>query len=173
MKKILMAGASAAAIFASAGAYAGDLDLSTPVKALPVKANGTCDPYKNYSCLDTYLGTGLWERFINYYKLEWGHDAAPSDPKAPPGRRAEWPDTPESVPPMPFTEWPYGGTTNLGVTRPNSADSPFMAAIANTTPGQWMAENHIQIYGWVDPGANLSTNSVKPGGNAPAAYSYT
>src|SRR6202140_2231328 len=30
---------------------------------------------------------------------------------------------------------------------------------------------HIQVYGWVDPGGNLSTNTVR-GGNAPAAYSY-
>jgi hypothetical protein len=172
MKKLLMAGASAAAIVASGAAQAADYDFTTPVKAIPMKAQGVCDPYKNYSCLDSYLGTGLFERFINYYKLEWGHDSAPADPKAPPGRRAEWPATPQSTPPMPFTEWPYGGTTNLGVTRPGSIDSPFMAAIANTTPGQWMADNHIQIYGWFDPGANLSTNSLRAGGNNPAAYSY-
>jgi hypothetical protein len=37
--------------------------------------------------------------------------------------------------------------------------------------GQWMNDMHIQVYGWVDPGGNLSTNTVR-GGNAPAAYSY-
>jgi hypothetical protein len=173
MKKLFLAGASAAAVFVSAGAQAANLDLSTPASTMPVKAAKVCDPYKNYSCLDAYLGDDVFTRFIRYYQLEWGHDAAPVDPKAPPGRRAEWPTTPETVPPMPFTEWPYGGTTNLGVTRPNSVDSPLMVAIANTSAGQWMAENHIQIYGWVDPGANLSTNTTKPGGNAPAAYSYT
>jgi hypothetical protein len=72
---------------------------------------------------------------------------------------------------MPFSEWPYGGTTNLGVTRPSSVDSPLMAALNNTTAGQWMNDNHIQVYGWLDPGGNLSTSTVK-GGNAPAAYSY-
>ncbi|MEI9924548.1 MAG: hypothetical protein WDN50_14350 [Bradyrhizobium sp.] len=46
-----------------------------------------------------------------------------------------------------------------------------MVALGNTTAGQWMNENHIQVYGWVDPGGNLSTNTVR-GGNAPAAYSY-
>ncbi|WP_456790450.1 hypothetical protein [Bradyrhizobium sp. USDA 4472] len=87
-----------------------------------------CDPYKKYSCLDSYLGSDFFTRFINYYRLEWNHDSAPADPKAPPSRRAEWPATPQSTPPMPFTEWPYGGTTNLGVTRPSSVDSPLMSA---------------------------------------------
>ena len=173
MKKFLLAGASAVTLIASANAQAADYSTPTSTYTMPVKARGACDPYVNYSCLDAYLGDNVAERFLNYYRLEWGHDAAPSDPKAPEGRRAEWPPTPMTTPPMPFTEWPYGGTTNLGVTRPASIDSPLMVAIAHTAPGNWMAENHIQIYGWVDPGANLSTNSVKPGGNAPAAYSYT
>jgi putative OmpL-like beta-barrel porin-2 len=149
-------------------------DYSTPAATpMPVKARGTCDPYVNYSCLDAYLGDDVLGRFFNYYKLEWGHDAAPADPKAAPGRRDYWPATPQSTPPMPFTEWPYGGSQSLGVTRPNAVDSPLMVAIAHTTPGEWMADNHIQIYGWVNPGGNLSSSSTKPGGNWPAAYSYT
>jgi hypothetical protein len=44
-------------------------------------------PYNNYACLDAYLGDGFFERLINYYRLEWGYEAAPTDPKAPPGRR--------------------------------------------------------------------------------------
>jgi hypothetical protein len=131
------------------------------------------DPYKNYACLDAYLGTDVGERLINYYKLEWGQSAAPSDPNAPAGRRADWPATPETTPPMPFTEWPYGGTTPLGVTRPNSVDSPLMVAIANTGVGQWMNDNHFQVYGWVDPGFNISSNTRQPGGNSPIAYAYT
>ena len=166
MKKLLLAGVSFAAIAVSGTAQAGD----DPGK-------GKCpyggDPYKNYSCLDTYLGTDFFSRFINYYRLEWGHEVAPADPKAPPSRRPETevPPTPQSTPPMPFTEWPYGGTTNLGVTRASSVDSPLMAALGNTAFGQALNDNHIQIYGWVDPGGNLSTSTVK-GGNAPAAYSY-
>ncbi|WP_315837946.1 outer membrane beta-barrel protein [Bradyrhizobium prioriisuperbiae] len=167
MKKILLVGASAAALAVSASAQAADLGT------MPVKAPGYCDPYKNYSCLDAYLGDDVLGRFFRYYQLEWGHDAAPSDPKAPAGRRAEWPPTPQTTPPMPFTEWPYGGTTNLGVTRPGSADSPLMNAIAHTGVGEAMADSHIQVYGWINAGGNLSTNSVRPGGNAPAAYSYT
>jgi hypothetical protein len=110
---------------------------------------------------------------VNYYKLEWGQSAAPSDPHAPEGRRADFPPQAQTNPPMPFTEWPYGGTTPLGVTRPNSVDSPLMNAISDTSMGAWLAKNNFQIYGWVDVGANLSTSSQKPGGNAPAAYLYT
>ena len=97
------------------------------------------------------------------------------DPSAPPSRRSDavWPPTPQSSPPMPFTEWPYGGTQNIGVTRPNSVDTPLMVAIANTQLGKAMNDAHVQVYGWLAPAANISSNTVKPGGNAPAAYDYT
>jgi hypothetical protein len=167
MKRLLLAGASLAAMGLVGSAYAADASLPTKAPA----CRGDVDPYKNYACLDTYLGTSFWERFYNYYRLEWGHDAAPADPKAPPSRRAYWPATPQSIPPYPFTEWPYGGTTSLGVTRPSSVDSPLMAALGNTNVGSWMNDNHIQVYGWINGGGNLSNNTVK-GGNAPAAYSY-
>ena len=52
--------------------------------------SGDCDPYKNFDCLNDYLGTGFWERLTNYYKLEWGQATAPTDPKAPASRRADW-----------------------------------------------------------------------------------
>jgi hypothetical protein len=152
----------------------------TPSKsaAMAAKAaakSGPCDPYVNYSCLDAYLGDDVATRFFRYYQLEWGKGVAPSDPKAPPGRRsdADWPATPQSSPPMPFTEWPYGGTQSIGVTRPNSVDSPLMAALANTQLGKAMSDAHVQVYGWVAPAGNISSNTVRPGGNAPAAYDYT
>jgi hypothetical protein len=129
-------------------------------------------PYKNYDCLDKYLGDGFFERLVNYYRLEWGHEAAPSDPKAPPTRREGWPGQPQTTPPMPFTEWPYGGATSIGVTRPSAVDSPLMVAMANTEVGKWMNDGHMQIYGWVNPGGNLSTSSVTPGGSFPAAYAF-
>jgi len=144
-----------------------------PGKPASLKPPAKCDPYQNYDCLDDYLGSGFWERMYNYYQLEWGKDAAPADPKAPPSRREDYPPAAATTPPMPFTEWPYGGTTALGVTRPNSVDSPLMTALANTDFGKWMGENHLQLYGWINVGANMSTNSTKPGGNAPAAYLYT
>ena len=126
MKKLLLAGVSLAATATVDGAYAGD--------TLPPMNQTSCDPYKNYACLDRYLGDDFITRFINYYRLEWGRDSAPSDPKAPPSRRDYFPPTPQTIPPIPFTEWPYGGTTYLGVTRPNSVDSPLMAALGIATP---------------------------------------
>jgi hypothetical protein len=130
-----------------------------------------CDPYKDYSCLDKSLGAGFWERVNNYYSLETGQAGAPADPKAPPSRRDDYPPAAQTYPPMPFTEWPYGGTPSLGSSLPNAVDSPLMTGLANTSLGQWMANNHIQTYGWIDVGANFSTNNVH-GGNAPAAYDY-
>ena len=144
-----------------------------PVPSAPVDCSHNPDPYKDYSCLDAYLGTDVGQRLINYYKLEMGQSGPPSDPSAAPGRIADWPATPESTPPMPFTEWPYGGTTPIGVTRPGTVDSPFMVAIANTDEGKWLINNGFQIYGWIDPGFNISSNTQKPGGNAPIAYAYT
>ena len=139
----------------------------------PTTCTGTPDPYQNYACLDSYLGSGILERFYNYYKLEMGQAGPPTDPNAPPSRVAGWPGTPQTTPPMPFTEWPYGGTTSIGVTRTGSVDSPLMTAIANTGLGQWMNETGFQVYGWVDPGFNFSSNTLrKPGGNAPVAYAY-
>ena len=168
MKRVLLAGISVAAMGLVSGAHAAD---ASPASKAPAGCRVVVDPYKNYACLEAWLGTDFMSRLVNYYRLEWGHEAAPADPKAPPGSRADWPPTPQSIPPMPFTEWPYGGTTNLGVTRPSSVDSPLMAAVGNTQFGQTLNDNHIQIYGWIDPGGNLSTSTVR-GGNAPAAYSY-
>jgi Putative beta-barrel porin-2, OmpL-like. bbp2 len=168
MKRLLLAGVALSAMGLLNRAEAADAALPAKV---PVGCRTVVDPYKNYSCLDAYLGNDFFTRLFNYYRLEWGHDSAPADPKAPPSRRAEYPPAPVSTPPYPFTEWPYGGTTSLGVTRPSSIDSPLMAALGNTSVGSWMNDNHIQVYGWVDPGGNLSTNTVR-GGNAPAAYSY-
>jgi hypothetical protein len=137
--------------------------------------HGQCDPYVNFKCLDAYLGDDPVTRLFRYYQLEWGHATAPADPTAPPSRKPDaiWPPTPQSSPPMPFTEWPYGGTDLLGVNRTASVDSPLMVAIANTATGKWMAENGIQVYGWAAPGGNLSTNTVRQGGNFPVSYDYT
>jgi len=111
-------------------------------------------------------------RFFDYQAWELGKSGPPDDPSAPIARRAPpWPVAPETSPPMPFTEWPYGGTTNLGTNRAASVDSPFMVAIADTGLGKAMSEAHIQAYGWVDVGGNVSTSSVK-GGNSPGAYDY-
>lgn len=141
-----------------------------PATPPPASCTGTPDPYKNYACLDPYLGTSVADRFLNYYRLEWGESGPPVDPNAPEGRRADWDPAPQTTPPMPFTDWPYGGTTPLGGTRTGSVDSPLMVSIANTSVGQWLQDTGIQIYGWVDPGMNVSSSTVRKQGNAPISY---
>jgi opacity protein-like surface antigen len=147
---------------------------SAPAPAMPVKAvpAGPPDAY-TVATVNAAAPQDFFSRLIYYYGVEWGHDTAPADPSAPPSRRADWPVTPEGSPPYPFTEWPYGGTTSLGVTRSASVDSPLMFALANTAAGKWLSDNSIQIYGWINGGGNISTNTVRPGGNAPAAYDFT
>ena len=95
----------------------------------------------------------------------------PTAPPAPPSVRDGWTPPPQTNPPMPFTDWPYGGTTALGDNRTASVDSPLMVAIANTDLGKLMKDAGIQVYGWVDYGGNISTSTTKYG-NAPAAYDY-
>ena len=137
----------------------GTTTAATPATAAPVL---TPDSF----------GDNFFKRFFNYQAAEWGKASSPiSDPNAPPGRRAEFPPQPETSPPMPFTEWPYGGTTSLGVNRPSSVDSPLMVALSPSSVGKALNDAHIQVYGWVDAGANLSSN-YKSGGNAPGAYDY-
>jgi hypothetical protein len=135
----------------SPSVMADDVVFKAPIAA------ANCDPYSNYSCLDSYLGDDFLTRLYRYNELEWGHDGPPSDPKAPPSRRSNgvWPPTPESTPPMPFTQWPYGGTTAIGVTRPNSVDSPLMVALANTPLGAALNSGHVQVYGRIEPAPTL------------------
>lgn len=132
-----------------------------------------CDLYTISPCLDNYLGEDPITRLWHYYKLEMGQSTAPINPNTLPSHRKGWPATPQSTPPMPFTEWPYGATTAIGVSRPNSVDSPLMVGIGNTSSGKWLQKKHIQIYGWLNGGGNISTNTVKPRGNAPMGYIYT
>ncbi len=153
--------------------WAAALTIAGGLAGNHASAAPACDPYKDYTCLDTYLGDDVLTRFERYYELEWGQSGAPSDPNAASSHREGWPTTPQTTPPMPFTEWPYGGATSLGVTLPGSVDSPLMVALAHTGPGSWLADNHFQLYGWVDAGVNVSSNTTRPGGNAPIAYSYT
>src|SRR5258708_28092812 len=159
-----------AGVAAAGAARAGDTSSSRNKELIDCRAPGA--PYKEYSCLNAYLGDGFLERLINYYRLEWGHEKAPTDPDAPPARRAGWSDAPTTTPPYPFTEWPYGGTTPIGVTRPASVDSPLMVALASTGLGQVLEAGNMQIYGWINSGVDIRSNIVKPGGNWPAAHDF-
>ena len=167
MKTALLASVSLAVLTVCGSARAGDI---SPVGAAPYTSAYPTPYPKDW---DKQIGNDFWTRLINYYALEMGHDEPPPDPSAPPGRRKDWTPAPATIPPYPFTEWPYGGATAIGVTRPNSVDSPLMTALSNTVVGKAMNDAHIQVYGWVNVGGNVSTNTVKPGGNWPSSYMYT
>jgi hypothetical protein len=130
-------------------------------------------PYTNYKCLDAYLGDDIFGRMWNYYKLEWGQSGPPADPNAPPSQTPGFPRIPGTTPPLAYTDWPTGAMETIGDTLPNGADSPFMVAIANTSLGQWMQEWHLQLYGWINGGFNISSNQTQPAGNGPIGYTYT
>ena len=111
-------------------------------------------------------------RLFKAYADEWGKPPV-DDPNAQPSRwPPPFPPQPVKSPPYPFTDWPYGGASTIGATLPNSVSSPLMAALAPTSFGRWLNENHIQIYGWFNGGGNISTATNVKNGNFPAAYMY-
>ena len=147
------------ALFAASFLIFARLDVCA---ADPDPANGTVE-------------LGFSERFYKAYADEWGKSAPPADPNAPAvvsHRPLPFPPAPETAPPYPFTEWPYGGASAIGASVPNAVDSPFMTALAPTDIGKWLNEEHIQVYGWVNAGFNISTANGAKDGNYPAAYMY-
>jgi len=119
----------------------------------------------------TFLG-----RLYHAYADDWGYSAPWSDPNAPPSRRPYFPPPPLTTPPYPYVEYAFGGSQQVGATLPNSVEAPVMKAISPTPVGKFLEDEHIQIYGWVNPGFNISSSHSMPGspqgGNNPAAYSY-
>jgi hypothetical protein len=54
-------------VVAVGAAHSGD--VASPRPKAPIDCKATDAPYKNYDCLDAYLGDGFLERLINYYSL--------------------------------------------------------------------------------------------------------
>jgi hypothetical protein len=162
-------GSASEVVATSANAGSGYVNAPETQSAATTPATTTTKPDNPYD----HLGSNPWVRFWNYERLELGADSAPVDPTATPlpATRPGWPTVPETTPPMPFTDWPYGGTTSLGDNHTASIDSPLMVATANTGFGKALAASGIQAYGWVDVGGNISSSKLASG-NAPAAYDY-
>jgi hypothetical protein len=92
----------------------------------------------------------------------------PPDPNAPPSTRRVLP-APFDSPPFFESEHSPGGAPTLG--DPNDPTIyPLMKTIYQSGRfGQWLKDQRINIYGWVEFGANASTSGVN---NLPAAYEY-
>jgi hypothetical protein len=106
--------------------------------------------------------------FLSRLTTAYAEDAnpAPTDPNAPaPARRAL--PSPFSSPPFPSSEWQIGGMDYpIGVPNGNS-QYPLEKALGCTSLGHWMQDNRIEMYGWINPSANISSSNFS---NYPLSY---
>ncbi len=135
----------------------------------PSRADGPADGCKKGS-----EQAGFFERLKDSYAshVAWnGGDAT-----APPARVVGGAEVPESNPPWPYSTWNVGGSQTIGVE--NLYSNALMDAIYCGHNGRRWKDSRITIYGWIEPGANLSTSRTSfnyvtgTGGNYPAAYSF-
>ena len=108
----------------------------------------------------TTLHGGFFKRFYKAYVQEL-HETGSNEPEPP--RRI--PPSPLDSPPYPWTDWPYGGSSVIGES--NTTNYPLMRALYAGPHGDTWKASGVQIYGWVDPGFNLSTSTHS---NLPAGY---
>jgi hypothetical protein len=126
---------------------------------------------------------GFWKRLGASYKshlfpdeLPAPADSAVASDAGTPGVRKGLPDPPESNPPWPYTVYNEGGTNIIGYE--NMTYSALMDAIYCGPHGKAWKDSRITIYGWIEPGGNISTSTTHfnkvtgTGGNYIAAYSY-
>ncbi|WP_369925500.1 outer membrane beta-barrel protein [Xanthomonas sp. NCPPB 2632] len=105
---------------------------------------------------------GFGARFAAAYR----EDAQPADPNAPPPARRGL-DSPLASPPFPSAEWQLGGVAYpIGVPNLNS-QYPLEKAMACNRVGRWLKDNRIEVYGWLNASANLSSSSHT---NYPLSY---
>ncbi len=103
--------------------------------------------------------------------LAW-NGADPAAPAADPGAT----ETPESNPPWPYSTWNIGGSEAIGVE--NMYYGAVMDSLYCGEGGQKLKDSRFTIYGWIEPGGNVSTSHTRfdyttgTGGNYPAAYSF-
>ena len=106
---------------------------------------------------------GFFHRLGRAYVADWGGNGPGT--ALPQATRRGTP-APIMSPPYPASDWPIGGTPTIGV--PDGQTYPLMQAI-NQNKGQF------KMYGWVEVGANGSTNNQSNASkgipaNFPSAY---
>src|SRR3954471_5793511 len=87
--------------------------------------------------------------FGSHLAAAYREDGQPADPNAPaPARRGL--ASPFSSPPFPSAEWQLGGVPYpIGAPNENS-QYPLEKALACNNVGQWMKDNRIEVYGWLN-----------------------
>jgi hypothetical protein len=93
---------------------------------------------------------GFFHRLGHAYVADWTGTTA-TDPNAPKRRGTP---APISSPPFPAADWPIGGTQEIGA--PDYSSYMLQTAIDGGNPTKL---NKVKWYGWVDIGANGSTNN--------------
>lgn len=114
---------------------------------------------------------GFAERFYETYKehLNWSGENVP-----PLEHNSDTVPAPLNSPPFPSATWNMGGTTPLGYA--DNTIAPLMDALYCGEDGQAIKDSRIKVYGWIAPGANVSSSKshydtkTGTGGNYPAAY---
>ena len=170
MKALLRYAVITSCLVPSGAAFAADpAPPVLPQSTAPSPFGGVSNPFGD--------GPNFFTLLYHNYADEFGKATPVSDPNAPPSRRPETVMAPAPVtsPPYPFTDWPVGGVSTIGGSVPNSVDTPLQSALLPTTSkaGKFLADNHIQIYGWVDVSANASSAKTGYAGNFPVGYDYT
>jgi Putative beta-barrel porin-2, OmpL-like. bbp2/Carboxypeptidase regulatory-like domain len=131
------------------------VDLQTPAPAAPVQAPAAVPV--------TPIDNGFFHRLGRAYVADWGGNGPGT--AVPQATRRGTP-APIFSPPYPAADWPIGGTPTIGV--PDGQTYPLMQAI-NQNKGEF------KIYGWIEVGANGSTNNQSNASkgipaNFPSAY---
>jgi hypothetical protein len=101
---------------------------------------------------------GFLRRLANYYRDDWFPPPQSSAAPAPPAPQKRGLPSPLDSPPLPSSDWGYGGSPDIGA--PDGNSYPLMTAING-------ARSRSKIYGWIEPGVNGSTSSHT---NLPEVY---
>jgi hypothetical protein len=143
--------------------------------AAPAFSETTRDPDgPAEGCAKGSQNEGFVSRLKDSYKTHLAWDGP--DPNAPPTKIVGGSEIPMSNPPWPYSSWNIGGSEAIGVE--NMYYNTLMDALYCGQGGQKLKDSRFTIYGWLEPGGNISTSHTSfnyatgSGGNSPAAYSF-
>ena len=113
---------------------------------------------------------GFWQRLSDSYQKHLfpvdqptpaPDPNAPFDPEAA-GYRKDLPPPPVSSPPWPYSVYNEGGTELIGYE--NMYSSALMDALYCGSNGKALKDSRFVVYGWIEPGGNISTSNLAPAG---------
>ena len=120
-------------------------------------------------CVKGSDSSGFLRRLKDSYKSHLAWDGP--DANAPPTKVVGGAEVPESIPPWPYATWNVGGTPAIGAE--NMYYSALMDALYCGRGGKKLKDSRFTIYGWLEPGGNISTSHTRfnyvngSGGNYP------